>query len=327
MPARQAKKKILDSKGVFFMGRNKKWNLKKQMFNLIEKSCVFGADKHSDKRNGTNHTKIYSYNDRKDLIDVSANFCNWIKANDLDIKNITDIKAEHVQRFLDEKAQTCTNSTLKTYTSRFHKLDRIFEQNISAYERKLESELIKPVAVNETKLRSVAMDRQSDFKKLLDTAYQPRRAETTRVAIEVSSRAGLRVSEVAKLKGTDYDANRGVLRVVDSKGKLTREVEIKDEDKPYFEGLKAQYGNGRVCPIKSDSINQNINRCMRAAGLGEFIEHKTNVHAIRKMVAQERYDELKELGYSNKDAWEQVSDYLGHGEDRWELYKAYITKP
>ena len=66
---------------------------------------------------------------------------------------------------------------------------------------------------------------------------------------------------------------------------------------------------------------------MRAAGLGEFIEHKTNVHAIRKMVAQERYDELKELGYSNKDAWEEVSDYLGHGEDRWDLYKAYITKP
>lgn len=309
------------------MARKKPLNLKKQMLNLIEKSCAFGADKHSDKRNGTNQTKIYSYSDRRDLIDVSANFCNWIKDNNLGIKNITDIKAEHVQQFLDEKAQTCTNSTIKTYTSRFHKLDRIFEQNISAYERKLEGELIKPSASNETKLRSLAMDRNSDFKKLLETAYQPRRAETTRVAIEVSSRAGLRVSEVAKLKGTDYDANRGVLRVVDSKGKLTREVEIKDADKAYFEGLKAQYGNSRVCPIRGKSINQNINRCMRAAGLGEFIEHKTNVHAIRKMVAQERYDELKELGYSNKDAWEEVSDYLGHGEDRWDLYKAYITKP
>ena len=58
-------------------------NIKYQFKYAIEQSFKAGADKHSMKRNeaenGNRGTTTFSYSDRKNLIDVSANFSNWMK--------------------------------------------------------------------------------------------------------------------------------------------------------------------------------------------------------------------------------------------------------
>lgn len=295
------------------------------MLNTIEKNFSEGRDKHSDKRNhATGGYKIYSHADRSALIDTASLFANWVKESDLQIKNITDIKTEHVQIFLNEKAQDWSASTVKTHMSRLNKLDRMFDNSISSYEKQLSGALIQPVASNETKCRSIAMNRE-DYKKLTD--YTEDRRSHLKTALAIAGMTGLRVSEISKLKASDYDSNRAVLSVVDSKGKRSREIEIKEADKAYFEALKEKFGDGRVCPVQHESLNQALNRAMRNCGLDEYVEHKTSFHAIRKMVAQELYDDLKSDGQSSKDAWNEVSHFLGHGDGRDDLFRAYITKP
>lgn len=308
------------------MARKKYINLKRQMLNSIERSFKGGMDKHSDKRNGGSGSyKVYSQSDRKALVDTSAMFASWLGKNHPDVRYIKDIKTEHVQGFLNSKAKEWSNSTIKTHMSRFNKLDRIFDKNIKDYSKQLTGALVAPVAKNETKLRSVAMTR-NDFNKITAKANAGR--SHVKTALEIAGRTGLRVSEISKLKGSDYNEKAGVLSIVDSKGKRSRNIFIKEEDKSYFEGLKATFGEGRVCPVQHESLNQALNRCMKDLDLEQdYTEHKTSFHSIRKMVAQELYDELREQGFSQQDAWNDVSHHLGHGDGREDLFKAYITRP
>lgn len=48
------------------------------------------------------------------------------------------------------------------------------------------------------------------------------------------------------------------------------------------------------------------------------------MHCIRKMVAQERYNEFRDEGYTRNESRDMISEYLGHGEDREELMKEYV---
>lgn len=308
------------------MARKKYINLKRQMFNCIEKSFKQGRDKHSDKQNGTTGDKTYANATRDALIDTSAMFATWMGKNHPEVRYIKDIKDSHVQGFINSKAKDWNNTTLKAHMSRFNKLDRIFDRNIKDYSKQLVGKLVTPVAKNETKFRSVAMTR-NDFNKITSKASGGRSCVKT--ALEVAGRTGLRVREIAKLKGSDYDSNKGILRVVESKGNRSREIPIKDADKPFFESLKATYGDGRVCPVQHESLSQALNRCMKSIDDLEqdYRSHLTGFHSIRKMVAQEMYDDLKDQGYSQADAWNQTSHFLGHGDGRSDLFKAYIVNP
>lgn len=309
------------------MSRRKKLNLKYQMLKAIDSRFSEGRDKHSDKQNHERgSSKIYSYADRKGLIDTASGFANWIKENHSEIKNVNQIKQEHVQSFLNEKSKDCTNDTLKTYMSRFKKLDRVFDDYYKSYDKQLDRGLVLPSGVNETKLRNVAMTRE-DYNKLRDFS-KTMRSEAAQNAIEVAGRVGLRVCECAKLKGSDYDEKNHTLYVAHSKGGKERVIEVtKEEDREYFKQLKEAYGDARVCPVQSKSLNDRINDWMKKCDLEEYIEHDTNVHAMRKMVAQEMYDEYKEQGLSGMDAFDPVSVYLGHGEGRYDLFKSYILNP
>ena len=72
-------------------------NLKYQFKYAIEQSFKPGADKHSMKSNraedGSRGSKTLSYADRKNLIDVSANFSNWMRDNHSEIKELKDINS------------------------------------------------------------------------------------------------------------------------------------------------------------------------------------------------------------------------------------------
>lgn len=308
------------------MARHKYKNLKKQMLDCIERNFKGGMDKHSDKRNGGGGShKVYSQSDRKALVDTSAMFANWMNKNHPEVRYVKDIKTEHVQSFINSKSKDWNNNTLKTHISRFNKLDRIFDRSFKDYHKQLAGGLVTPAGVNETKCRSVAMTR-NDFNKITDKANAGR--SHVKTALEVCGRVGLRVSEVAKLKGSDYNPKTGVLSIIDSKGKKDRDIVVKEEHRAYFEGLKATFGEGRVCPVQHESLSQALNRCMKSLDLEQdYTGHKTGFHAIRKMIAQEMYDENVQNGLSGMDAFNPVSVFLGHGENRHDLFKSYIVNP
>ena len=308
------------------MARHKYKNLKRQMYESIERSFKNGRDKHSDKRQGTTGDKTYSNATRDALVDTSAMFANWMGKNHPEVRYVKDIKTDHVQNFLNANSKNWNNTTVKAHMSRFNKLDRIFDRNIKDYSKQLVGALVAPVAKNETKCRSIAMTR-NDYNKILDKASQGR--SSVKTALEIASRTGMRVSEIAKMKASDYDEKAGVLRIVESKGNRSRTIFIKEEDKAYFKGLKDELGDGRVCPVQHESLSQALNRCMKSIDDldQDYRSHLTGFHSIRKMVAQELYDELREQGFSQTDAWNDVSHHLGHGDGRDDLFKAYITRP
>lgn len=298
------------------MGRN----LKYQFLNAINSNFKEGMDKHSIKANGEmNNTRIFSYADRKNLIDVASNFSNFMKTNYSEVKQVKDVKADHIQSFLNSKANSCSNATLKQYESKFNKLENVVNNtyNINANYKGF----VVPANTKNTKIRNSSMSRE-DFNKLQQSFSNSN--SSAKIAIELTSRAGLRVSECTKLQGRDIDLNKGTIHVVDGKGGRDRDVTIREEDKQYFANLKAQYGDyERICPVQSDSINKAIRRQMERLEMQDKYTD-TSIHCVRKMYAQDEYDRLREKGNSISDSLKEVSVLLGHGEDRMELMKQYI---
>ena len=172
-------------------------NLKHQFIHAIEDNFKENMDKHSMKANDIrNDGKIFSYADRKNLIDVASNFSNYMKENYKDIRQVKEVRAEHIQSFLNQKASECSNATLKQYEAKFNKLEKIVNKtyNINATYKGY----TLPLSKENTKIRNTSMDIE-DFKKL-ERAFINSNSYG-KVAIQLTARAGLRVSECTKLQG------------------------------------------------------------------------------------------------------------------------------
>lgn len=308
-------------------------NLKYQFKYAIEQSCKFGADRHSMERNpaenGTCEATTFSYADRKNLLDVSANFSNWMRENHPEIKELKDINSNHVQGFLDNKAQTCTSSTINQYQSKFSKLENLVNNTYTKANVNY-SNTVAPAASNNTeKLRSKTMT-SSDYNKLKNYMSNNCRSENGVKALQLGYCAGLRVSEIAKLQQRDIKINSdgtATVRVVGGKGGRDREVHITNKESVQtLSNIRDSVANStdRVVPIQKDSINKAINRAMDKCNMQEYKDHKTCVHSLRKAFAQQEYDRYKEEGMEPKQAWDCVSEQLGHGHNRYDLYKTYI---
>lgn len=295
-------------------------NLKQQFIYSIEDNFQESMDKHSMKSNGVrNDGKVFSYADRKNLIDVACSFANFMKENYNDIKLVKEIKADHIQSFLNQKASECSNATLKQYQAKFNKLEKIVNKTYKLNVKYKGYQL--PLSEENTKIRNTSMSPE-DFKKLENTFANSK--SYGKIAIQLTARAGLRVSECTKLQGRDINLEKGIIHVEDGKGKRNRDVPIRAEDKNYFADLKANIGDmERVCPVRTDSINKSIDRAMK----GEGIRNKyndTSIHCIRKMYAQREYNRYRAEGIEIREALGKVSVLLGHGEDRLELMRQYV---
>lgn len=295
-------------------------NLKYQFLNAINQNFKEGMDKHSLKADGKmDGTRIFSYSDRKNLVDVSCNLANYLSNNNPEIKFVKDIKAHHIQGFLNEKSKTCSQATIKQYATKFNKLENIVNNTYNTNANY--KGFVVPLAKENTKIRNTSMSRE-DFSKL-EIGFSRSRS-CAKEAIQLSARAGLRVSEITKLQGRDINISKGVINIVDSKGGRDREVPIRPQDRDYFIDLKSKYNDyERICPVQSDSINKAIERELEKQGLKEKYTN-TSIHSIRKLYAQEEFDRLREEGLEIKQALGEVSVLLGHSDNRFELMKEYV---
>ena len=305
-------------------------NLKYQFKYAIEQSFRPGTDKHSTKNNpaenGNNGLRTLSYADRKNLINVSSNFANWMKENHNDIKELKDINSNHVQEFLNQKAQACTSATIEQYQLKFSKLEKVVNNTYPKANVNY-TNTVKPVSSNNTeKLLSKTMT-DSDYNKLYNYASNNCRSDNCAKALQLSYHAGLRVSEISKLQQRDIKINSNgtaTVHIANSKGARDRDIHITNKDS--VQALtqirdSVQNPYDRIVPIQSESINKAINRTMDRCNMQEYKEHKTSVHSMRKAFAQREYDRYKSEGLEPKQAWDRVSEQLGHGKNRDDLYK------
>lgn len=292
------------------MGRNLKYQFKI----AIEEGFKPGRDKHSIKKEkGTNGSVIYSYADRKNLINSSANLANWLKENKPNIKLIKDIKAEDIQEFLNSKIESCSQATLDQYAAQIRKLDNLVRE---AYTGKVNFYGFKtPKSASGNQILRDKQLEKNDYDKLHNAM---RTGSNGQKALELGRNFGLRVSEITKLQGRDINLDKWEVRVVGGKGRRDRTVKFNTiEQYNVAKNLKESVYRDldRIVPVKEAAINMALNRAMHKLDIKNNYK-ETSFHSVRKLFAQEEYDRLRNEGTSIQEACKKVAEQLGHSQER-----------
>ena len=308
------------------MGRN----LNYQFQNCIERAFSGGGvDKYSLKfeQHTGRQSIVYSFAERKSLINLTHLIVDFTKKNYAEVKLIKDIKPNMIQEFLNSKSGDCSKATLGLYTSLVHKVEGIVNANYK--ENKLEwyKDLITPASEKgQDKIRDIAMDR-AELDAIIKRGEDMGTKSKAFIALEMAGHFAMRVSETCKVEPRDVDFSRMMFHIHESKGKLSRDVKIKCEDKPFLERiiLGKNDPTEKICNIKEDSVNKYLERAESALGFREkFRDSCTGVQSIRKLVAQEVYDKYRADGLTQKQSLTATSIYLGHGENRAETMRQYV---
>ena len=199
--------------------------------------------------------------------------------------------------------------------------------NVNFYNKDYE----KPKTKEST--RNMAFSRD-DYNRLKESMENSR--SFAKEAIEITSRCGLRIDEVAHLKREDINISEKTIYVdrEGAKNGKARTVPIRNKDINYFKELLEKYPErGYFTKSNAKSISKSIRRYMDKTQdkEGMLLSRKyigTTDHAIRKLYATERMKELRgnEPLKNNKEEmknWNVVSKELGHGEGRKNLYNTY----
>ena len=302
------------------MGRNLKYQFK----TCIEKNFKEKMDKHSIKKNKQmNKTRIFSFSDRKNLIDFTANLSNWMKENYSEIKLVKDINSKHIQEFLNEKAKECSQATLNQYSSKIRKMSNLIN---STYKTNIKYDFKTPKSSSGKQILRDQQMKLEDYKRIHEIM---RNSSNGQKAIEIGKNFGLRISEITKLQKRDIDLEKKEILIKDAKGGRNRTVHFNTEEqikvatKLYNSVAR---GLDRIVAIKENSINMALNRAMKKLNIkNEYKE--TSFHSIRKLYAQQEYDRLRNEGNSIEMACRKVSEQLGHSAERGldeKLIRRYI---
>lgn len=302
------------------MGRNLKYQFK----TCIEKNFKEKMDKHSIKKNKQmNKTRIFSFSDRKNLIDFTANLSNWMKENYSEIKLVKDINSKHIQEFLNEKAKECSQATLNQYSSKIRKMSNLIN---STYKTNIKYDFKTPKSSSGKQILRDQQMKLENYKRIHEIM---RNGSNGQKAIEIGKNFGLRVSEITKLQKRDIDLDKKEILVKDAKGGRDRTVHFNTEEQikvaiKLYNSVSRDLD--RIVAVKENSINMALNRAMKKLNIkNEYKE--TSFHSIRKLYAQQEYDRLRNKGNSIEMACRKVSEQLGHSAERGldeKLIRRYI---
>jgi len=161
--------------------------------------------------------------------------------------------------------------------------------------------------------------------------------------IQASYTTGMRLDEAASLRRNDAEKalRTGSLHLTNTKGGRPRDVQLSDRAKEVLseaiQGIsRGSYvfvpENTRVHEFKKDVQNfiyqhrDEIQESDRSSGGGDTsgsspIKCNLTFHGLRHSYAQNRYEELRDQGYDDKEAREKLTEELGHG--RIEITRVY----
>lgn len=296
-------------------------NIKYQFCFAINQCFKEGQDKYSLKQEGLlGNETIFSYSARKDLIDLSANFSNWLKKEHSEIKQVKYISPSLISEFLCYKSETCSQKSLETYTALFKKMSYIVN---SVYHCSTDytKDVILPLSVKNGggKIRQQMLS-SLDYHTLLNTTNV-----NLKKALLLSQNFGMRASEISKLKKDDISDS--YIRIVDSKGKRNRIIPISSqEQKKAISSILSLADKERICPIQHESLQQSFRRELKRTGLSNQYQNGC-FHLCRKAYATSQYQQARSSGLSVKESMSHVSVLLGHGKERFDLMREYICCP
>lgn len=299
-------------------------NLYGQIVFAINRCFKEGTNKHSFKEENDKEMgyKIFSYEEKFRLKDVAKNFTNFLKEENMNIKQIKDVKSLHIQEFLNAKTEKCTQNTINSYASSIFKIENVCNKVYSSCNLNWRQEIAVPVAV-----RKQSSDRgvesvisREDYNKIID--YAERNPSQSGYCLLLQDFLGVRVEEIARIKLANINLENRTIVFTNTKGGrvITREIPI-GKIGLMNEIISRRYGIGeRLFSIKGSSINKYLNRIQDENNLARHSNHD-----IRRLIAQEKYNNYRENGLNMKEAIQKTSQWLNHGDNRKELLeKSYI---
>jgi integrase len=287
--------------------------------NNINRNGGHGSSKHSDKANGTKNGKIYSFNQKKNMISVAREFSNWMKEYHPEIRNVSELNERYAQEFVAYKSNEVGTTTLNYYRSSLNSIAESANGTFKSCNINLETKPLEGTSNEKVKIVSFT---ENDLKILKDS-YQPE--STGLKAIQIIESTGLRVHEVAQLKNSNIKIENGIATVHVEQGKGGRQRDVVVSKQEYVDTLQhiKDYSNEQIFTTKAHSIDQNIHRHIEKCDLSQNYNYNS-CHSIRKYYAQETFNDYRKNGYSIEESAGKTIQNLGHSSSRLELTKTYI---
>lgn len=312
-------------------------NLKYQINSAINDAFCPSRSKRSDKftKEGL-EWRIYSYSHKDCMHEVGKNLMGFCAAN-YGVRLLTQITPSMIQEWIDKKAQSCNDLTLKGYLSNIKKLELIAAHKFNGVV--WGSNTISLPAAN--KIGGIIKDKvMTDEVADVVISEMRRGGALTWRSVELSRSLGLRIEETVGVSVRDLILDGGgdgfgtfvIRKGCGSKGNRPRIIPIPDAEtgKRLADMVKGMdldslivYNIKSGSKLSKDAPNKAFVRALTKLGLYE--EYKANLnHALRKNFATKYFNKYR-LTHSRKDTVARVNEILGHGRQRSEgELKAYV---
>lgn len=299
-------------------------SLSSQLQYAVLHSRSFGSDKYSDRKNGESQHKTYSHKATKDRLDTAKSLGKYIKEHFPEVKMARNITAEHINAWLDHKANTgCRMASLETYAANARSVMRLCSQ---AFPTCKDLSGIKTPEEKPDLIQSSGRDpegmKKDDYAKIRQSVNNANLAR----GMDIARMTGARADGCTHITGNDIHIYKdGSMRVyLQEKGGRGRKVDVINEKyKNTLKEYKQIYGNNRIVPIKPESLERSLARAMRGKELGKDYKG-TKMHSIRKLWANERYKEYRQT-HNKLETVQYINLQLGHSADRDEALLAHYV--
>ncbi|EJT6535606.1 tyrosine-type recombinase/integrase [Clostridium perfringens] len=283
-----------------------------------------GFDKHSMRRNKIDTTdKVFSYKERESLIKLGYQIDKFMRKNYPEIENVSEITAEHMQSFLNSKANTNNKNSLISIKSTLNKLDKVSSKRYKTKSGYFMNGVKTPKTTCRNNIRQNVSATPKDWSRI-EKEMESSRSKANNL-IRLGYNLALRVESLSNMRACDFDFKNGLVHIVDDKGNRDRTLKMTDVELcKKIVGVRS--GKDRITNMKPDSINRQFKRLCEKAGITKFKNARTGIHALRKGRACIYAKELKDSGMDREGVLGEVSRFLGHRISRRDVLRKYLDK-
>ena len=283
-------------------------NLKGSTFEKQIKNALIRLNAKGTKRFGTNSRLTHSNALMQKREMYLRDFANYLSSKGIDQGKLNNyFKEEHVSDFLNERLSELNPKTVLDYVTGFNSMLHGLEQTRVSVDQNVHNVLKEYTAdyraeFNQTKDNYETGRAIEDTNSFISNLQEIR--ESSSIIAELQLETGLRVSEALEVARNFQDyynsANSSLEGITGKGGQEYYPKEISPE-------LAYKLSNLEQVPSYSSYYND----------LKE-LDHKP--HDLRITYAQETYNQLKEQGYSHKEALKLTSQELNHHRESITLY-------
>lgn len=267
--------------------------------------------------------KVFSYKERESLIKLGYQIDKFMKKNYPEVKNVNEITAEHMQSFLNSKANTNNKNSLITIKSTLNKLDKISSKRYKTKSGYFMNGVKTPKTTCKNNIRQNVSATPKDWSKI-EKEMKSSRSKANNL-IRLGYNLALRVESLSNMRACDFDFKNGLVHIVDDKGNRDRTLKMTDVELcKKIVGVRS--GKDRITNMKPDSINRQFKRLCEKAGITKFKNARTGIHALRKGRACIYAKELKDSGMDREGVLGEVSRFLGHRTSRRDVLGKYLDQ-